>query len=308
MYKIATLLLFINVFQINWAQDKEQHENNFDFTSCTNDGVRLNYITQQASKLFDSNEFTGIKDLSDQMKNHNNIVVDYLSEKSKKGKKHINIGELKEGVLIIAKLFLCDKCPNYHVGTASGFVLTEDGICATNQHVFRSFKDDPVTYLSVYAIDHKGNVYPVQEVLAADESHDLAIFKVKTDTQLTPCVLGENAQVGDDIQLLSHPDKMFYTYTKGYVTRLYEHPKQKTARQSITAEFAKGSSGAPLFNTKGEVVGVVSATRTITYRKDSGVQMVVREIIPVNSLKLMCSSNTSNRDNKLEAVKGYRPL
>ena len=52
---------------------------------------------------------------------------------------------------------------------------------------------------------------------------------------------------------------------------------------SITADFAVGSSGAPILNNSGEVVGVVSSTFIIPNKRNS--QMVIKEIIPINSLK-----------------------
>ncbi|MCT4602253.1 MAG: serine protease [Marinifilum sp.] len=52
---------------------------------------------------------------------------------------------------------------------------------------------------------------------------------------------------------------------------------------SISAEFAVGSSGAPVFNSKGNVVGVVSTTYPLSASKNP--QMIVKEMIPVSSLK-----------------------
>ena len=40
---------------------------------------------------------------------------------------------------------------------------------------------------------------------------------------------------------------------------------------SVSAEFAKGSSGSPVINSKGEVIGIVSLTRSIYYNKENGI-------------------------------------
>jgi V8-like Glu-specific endopeptidase len=60
-------------------------------------------------------------------------------------------------------------------------------------------------------------------------------------------------------------------------------------RMAITADYAKGSSGAPVFNRKGQVVGVVSSTSSIYYSVENGkkenLQMVVKNCIPVESIR-----------------------
>ena len=59
-------------------------------------------------------------------------------------------------------------------------------------------------------------------------------------------------------------------------------------RMAITADYAKGSSGAPVLNSEGEVVGMVSATNSIYYTREKGqnqnLQMVVKLCIPVAAI------------------------
>ena len=80
--------------------------------------------------------------------------------------------------------------------------------------------------------------------------------------------------------------------THGMVSRynMIMETKHKKAgkRMTITADYAKGSSGAPVFNRKGQVVGVVSSTSSIYYSVENGkkenLQMVVKNCIPVESI------------------------
>ena len=103
--------------------------------------------------------------------------------------------------------------------------------------------------------------------------------------------LGKPANVGSDIWVISHPDRRLYMMTKGMVSRYnmlidkFQNPKR---RMTITADYAKGSSGAPVFNRKGQVVGVVSSTNSVYYNTANGkkenLQMVVKNCIPVASI------------------------
>ncbi|MEC3906747.1 serine protease [Tamlana sp. 2201CG12-4] len=265
----------------------------------TNDQTVLDDFTKKAIALYEADNYKGMYDMVEYKKFKKTTLVDY-KEGSRKRKGGIDIENLKAGNLILGKLYLCGQCPNLHLTTATGFVINADGTCVTNNHVFNEFsKDNPTYYLSVFAMDHEGNVYPIKEVLAANKDHDLAVFKIETDKPLTPLTLGERAEVGSNIHLLSHPDRMYYTYTKGYITRSYLNGTTKSPRHSISADFAKGSSGAPIFNDKEEVIGVVSSTRTIKYSSSGNTQMVVKEIIPIELLKEMCSNEASfNREKR----------
>jgi S1-C subfamily serine protease len=66
--------------------------------------------------------------------------------------------------------------------------------------------------------------------------------------------------------------------------------KQKTA-MSITADYAKGSSGGPALDASGAVVGIASSTQSIYYgseKPEQGpLQMVVKNCVPVAALRAM---------------------
>ena len=191
----------------------------------------------------------------------------------------------KSSVLMIGRIYKCDKCTKWHVGSASAFAITSDGIIATNYHVVEN-KDGA----TLGAMDLSGKTYAVTEVLAASKADDVAILRLK-GARLTPLPLaGEAAPVGSDVSVISHPDGRYFTMTKGDVSRYYlSRAKNMLApRMAITADYAKGSSGAPVLNSKGEVVGMVSATNSIYYTKVRGqnqnLQMVIKSCIPVEAI------------------------
>jgi S1-C subfamily serine protease len=57
---------------------------------------------------------------------------------------------------------------------------------------------------------------------------------------------------------------------------------------AITADYAKGSSGGPVLNARGEVVGMVSSTNSIYYTREKGqnqnLQMVIKSCVPVGAI------------------------
>lgn len=188
----------------------------------------------------------------------------------------------KPSTLIVAKLYKCEHCTNWHSGAATGFPLTKDGIFATNYHVLE--QTDGKTFA---VMDTGGKIYPITEVLAADKESDVAIVRAKGAT-FRPLPLGEPAKIGSNVHVISHPDGIFYYYSKGMVS-LYDrmNGKPRTQWMMISADYARGSSGAPVLNDSGEVVGMVASTQTINYekRKMTNSQMVVRFCAPVDAIR-----------------------
>jgi len=196
----------------------------------------------------------------------------------------------KESVVVVGGLYKCNKCVRWHVNIASGFVLSSDGAIATNYHVV-----DSPTERTLVVMTADSRVYPVQRVLAASRPNDLAILQVEAEG-LRPLPLADStppAPVGSAVSVISHPDGRFFCYTAGVISRYMKI--QATGGQAdavaITAEYARGSSGAPVLNGQGQVVAVVSSTESIYYTQDSGqqrnLQMVFRTCVPVASLQSM---------------------
>lgn len=192
----------------------------------------------------------------------------------------------KPSVLVMGRLYKCGKCTKWHVSSASAFALTENGVIATNHHVVENKEG-----VALAAMNAKGEVFPVKEVLAADKASDVALLRLGlADAKLSPLPLGEPAPVGSPVNVISHPDGRLFTMTKGGVSRYYVARSKagKADRMAITADYAKGSSGAPVLNPAGEVVGMVSATQSIYYTRTNGrnenLQMVVKSCIPVAAI------------------------
>ena len=252
-----------------------------------NDAALLKEFEQKASAYY--KEFGGLDaDTYKKQLSGKKCDVEIKSASSTPVKGDAFYRQFKTGVLMMGKMYKCGHCPEDHISTASAFVISEDGICATNYHVFKSYDPSkPNDYITFFVLDSEKNMYPVAEVLAASKHDDLAIFRIDTKGKRIPALsIGQELGIGEPINLISHPDHRFYTYTQGHIDRKYIKPGSTKIRQSISAEFAKGSSGAPIMDQCGNVVGVVAGTQNIYYDQEGKVyQSTIKEIIPVSRLK-----------------------
>jgi S1-C subfamily serine protease len=145
---------------------------------------------------------------------------------------------------------------------ATAWVVAADGVLVTNWHVFEDLEPNEV----FAALDHKGNVYPVTDFLGGDKVADVAVFRIDAK-DLAPLPVAESyAEVGSWVGVLSHPGDNFFVFTTGAVTR-YSTNKNDDGRRErwmgLTAEYAGGSSGAPILNNRGAVTGMAALTLTI---------------------------------------------
>ena len=186
----------------------------------------------------------------------------------------------RPGVLVIGDLSKCKKCPKWHVGASSGFLLTASGVCVTCYHVV-NVPSSP----TLVAMTGDGRIVAVKEVLAANPHTDLAILQLD-GADFQPLPLDTEAPVGSAVRVLSHPDDHFFTLSEGIVSRYVALPLEKVPGEvtfmAITADFGAGSSGAPVFNERGGVVGIVNNTQSLYYdpKKGRDLQMVFKHCLP----------------------------
>jgi serine protease Do len=142
------------------------------------------------------------------------------------------------------------------VASGSGFILMEDGYVVTNYHVIEGAS-------SVAVVLHDGKRYPAA-VTGYDRTNDIAVLKV--DAQgLDAVEIGSSSDliVGDQVVAIGNPlGELTSTLTVGYVSA-----KERTVSTDGTiinmiqtdAAINSGNSGGPLFNMKGQVVGITTA-------------------------------------------------
>ena len=190
------------------------------------------------------------------------------------------VARARAGIVVIGDLYKCKKCPRWHVGASSGFMLTESGVCVTCYHVVNA-SESP----TLVAMTGDGRVVPVKEVLAANPNTDVAILRLE-GTGFTALPLDTEASIGSPVRVISHPDEHFFTFSEGIIARYVSVPLEKNAGEvtmmAVTADFGAGSSGAPVFNERGGVIGMVNNTQSLYYdpKRGKDLQMVFKQCLP----------------------------
>lgn len=198
-------------------------------------------------------------------------------------------------VVVVGSVDFCRDCKKSHMGAvSSGWVVDPRGRIVTNYHVL---EDKGAEELGVMTFD--GRVYPVRAVVAADREGDAAIVEVDTGGAALPALpVAAGAKTGERIIVVGHPDGRFYTLTEGIVSRVFSQEtsdgKGRRNWLTVTADYGVGSSGAPVLNEAGEVVGMVSSTATLLADAGEGeqpqaadVQMVFRDCVSVNTMRCL---------------------
>src|SRR5688572_15142210 len=141
--------------------------------------------------------------------------------------------------------------------TGSGFFL-RPGQVVTNLHVVRG-----AARAEIKTLDGKGKVYPVTGALAVDEEGDLALLNVEMPLERarTSELASELPDEGETIFVIGNPLKLEGLVTDGIVSAVREVPNSYRIIQ-ITAPISHGNSGSPVFNMKGQVLGVVTVKVT----------------------------------------------
>jgi S1-C subfamily serine protease len=137
--------------------------------------------------------------------------------------------------------------------TGSGFFL-RPGQVVTNLHVVRG-----AVKAEIKTLDGKGKIFPVNGTLALDEEGDLALLNVDMPLERSRAteLARDLPDEGEPIFVIGNPLKLEGSVSDGIVSAVREVPNSYRIIQ-ITAPISHGNSGSPVFNLKGEVVGVVT--------------------------------------------------
>lgn len=168
--------------------------------------------------------------------------------------------------------------------TGSGFIVGSDGYIVTNYHVIET----ALYYnVDITVMLYNGDTYKA-DVVGYDKDNDVALLKIDA-TGLPAVTLGDSdsIQVGETLYTIGNPlGELSYTMTTGCVSALNREITTDSSSNSITmfqfdAAVNSGNSGGPVFNGKGEVIGIVTAKTASTGVEGLGFAIPINDAMSI---------------------------
>jgi serine protease Do len=143
----------------------------------------------------------------------------------------------------------------------SGFIISADGYVVTNNHVVSPDARAKLESITVTLPD--GTEYEA-DLVGADAASDLAVLKIRANKTFPFVRFGDSsaARVGDWVVAIGNPFGLGGTVTSGIISAVYRNTGQGGAYDryiQTDASINRGNSGGPLFDMRGNVIGINNA-------------------------------------------------
>lgn len=137
------------------------------------------------------------------------------------------------------------------ISQGSGFIVRETGVIVTNFHV--------ISNASSVKVKVGNKIYPVKGTIFIDKENDLAGLKIDGIGFYKVRFVGpKKVSIGQKVYVISSPMGWENTISEGILSGVRQIDEHRKILQ-ITAPVSPGSSGGPVFNEQGEVIGVATA-------------------------------------------------
>ena len=182
----------------------------------------------------------------------------------------------------IVSIVMSDK-DGKPIAQGTGFIVSKDGLVVTNYHVIAEGSSAVVKLPD-------GAFYAVDGVLAFDKVRDVAIIKAHGQNfRILALGNSDRVQVGEEVVAIGNPLSLESTVSNGIVSGIRAVKEDSDKYLQITAPISPGSSGGPLFNTAGEVIGIT----TLHLKGGENLNFA----IPINDAKRLLRTNSSRLQN-----------
>jgi serine protease Do len=144
----------------------------------------------------------------------------------------------------------------------SGFIISADGVVVTNNHVINP-PDTRAKLESITITLADGTEYEA-DVIGADAASDLAVLKIRANRTFPFVTFGDSSatRVGEWVVAIGNPFGLGGTVTSGIISAVYRNTGQGGAYDrylQTDASINRGNSGGPLFDMRGNVIGINNA-------------------------------------------------
>ncbi len=146
---------------------------------------------------------------------------------------------------------------SYTQGSGSGVIIREDGIIVTNNHVVGEDTSEAEVRLS-------DKTHLIARIIGRDKETDIAVLKIETDQKLPAAQFGDSSslKVGQWVLAVGNPMGLDRTVTFGVISGIGRERLNLSKYENFIqtdAAINPGNSGGPLFNLRGEVIGINTA-------------------------------------------------
>ncbi len=146
---------------------------------------------------------------------------------------------------------------SYTQGSGSGVIVRDDGIIVTNNHVVGEDTTEAEVRLS-------DKTHQIARIIGRDKETDIAVLKIETDRKLPAAQFGSSSdlKVGQWVLAVGNPMGLDRTVTLGVISGIGRERLNLSKYENFIqtdAAINPGNSGGPLFNLRGEVIGINTA-------------------------------------------------
>lgn len=181
--------------------------------------------------------------------------------------------------------------------SGSGFFV-RDGEVVTNVHVLRG-----AHRVEIRTLEGKGRTYAVPGALAVDEEADLVLLRVSLPDERSRALQLSTTlpEEGEPVFVIGNPLRLEGSVSNGIVSAVREVPDLGRIIQT-TAPVSHGNSGSPLFNMRGQVIGIV--TVKVTNGQNINLALGAARVAALERGQLISFDKVAakNRSNQPEAL------